>query len=330
MSGVLPSTPPPLPPPAGTLHRYLRPEDIRAIRDLEFHPRRMTHGMFSGRHASPQRGQSSEFSDYREYTPGDEMKHLDWKVLGRSDRLYIKTFEHQAQMDVYLLVDASASMAYGRTGGPPAGRLLRGNRPPPDGGKFDHACRLAAAIAHLITRQQDRAGLGFARRGLQEFLPARTTTPHLFELVTRMENMSPMHSSNLAEALQQLALRLRRRAVLLVFSDFMDDGEEAFFRELRMARHRGHNIALFHVLHPHELHLPDFGEALLTDSEQPNRELRFHAPDVREAYAQRLDAYLRRWHEACLTLGVDHQLAPCNRPVPDLLREFLTARTRSR
>lgn len=323
------ATPPPLPPPAAATHRYLSPADIRSLRDLEFHPRRMTHGMFSGRHASPQRGQSSEFSDYREYTPGDEMKHLDWKVLGRSDRLYIKTFEHQAQMDVYLLVDASASMAYGRSGDPWVGRLLQAHRAHPDGGKYDHACRLAAAIAWLVTRQQDRAGLGIARRGLQEFLPARGTTPHLFELVGRMEQTQPMHTSGLAVALRELVLRLRRRTVLLVFSDFMDEEEDELFRELRMARHRGHTLGLFHVLHPHELSLPDFGEALLTDSERSTRELRFHAPDVREAYAERLAAYMRRWHEGAMTLGIDHLLCPTERPPPDLLREFLTSHSRS-
>ncbi|MCC5848537.1 MAG: DUF58 domain-containing protein [Verrucomicrobia bacterium] len=321
-------TPPPLPSAKPVVHRYLSPTDIRALRDLEFHPRRMTHGMFSGRHASPQRGQSSEFSDYREYTPGDEMKNLDWKVLGRSDRLYIKTFEHQAQMDVYLLVDASASMEYGRKGAVSAGRLLRKHPEAPDHGKIDYACRLAAAIAWLVTRQQDRAGLGIAQRGLLDFLPARGTTPHVFELVDRLDQLHPMHGSGLALALRDLALRLRRRAVILIFSDLMDDGEDEILLELRKARHRGHTLGLFHVLHPHELDLPDFGEVLLTDSEKTSREIRFHAPDIREAYAERIAAYLHRWHEGALSLGVDHLLAPTHRPAPDLLREFLTSHGR--
>ncbi len=320
--------PPPIPPPRGALHRYLRAEDTRALRDLEFHPRRLTHGMFAGRHASPQRGQSSEFSDYREFTPGDDLKHLDWKVLGRSDRLYIKTFEHQAQMNVHLLVDASASMAYGRS--PiPATRRPGASTPPPDGGKYDFTCRIAAAIAFLVVRQQDRAGIGFARSGLLHHLPARGTMPHLFEMVARMEKTEPMGVSNLAESFTELVRRLRRRSVLIVLSDFMDDGDE-LLRALRMASHRGHTIALFHVLHPHELQLPDFGETLLTDSEDPRQRLRFHAPDVREAYQANLEAFLRRWHEGCLALGIDHQLAPCDRTVPDLLREFLTSHSRSR
>lgn len=317
------------PPPPAAPQQYLQPADIRALRDLEFHPRRMTHGMFSGRHASPQRGQSSEFSDYREYTPGDEMKHLDWKVLGRSDRLYIKTFEHQAQMDVYLLVDASASMAYGRQRQPRAGQRFKSMPILADGGKYDHACRIAAAIAWLVTRQQDRAGLALARRGLNAFFPARSTTAHLFAMVGAMESLHPQNQAGLADALRELVLRLRRRTVILLLSDLMDDEEDALFREMRMARHRGHNLAIFHTLHPHELELPDFGEALLTDSEDRSRQLRFHAPDLREAYAERFSAYLKRWHEGALTLGIDHFLAPTHRPPPDLLREFLTSHGRS-
>lgn len=321
-------SPPPLPPPPGARLRYLRPEDTRALRDLEFHPRRMHHGHFAGRHASPQRGQSSEFSDYREYTPGDEIRHLDWKVLGRTDRLYIKTFEHQAQMDVHLLIDASASMAYGRQ--PSPGLRTPGISPGPsrDRGKYDFACRLAAAIAYLVIRQQDRAGLAFASGGLRPFMPPRGTVAHLFELVTQMERIQPRGASQLDIRLSELVRRLRRRAVILIFSDFMDD-EPAILRELRAARHRGHTVGLFHVLHPHELALPDVGEVLLTDSENPEQTLRFHAPDLRADYAAQLDAFLRRWHESALALGIDHQIAPSDRYVPDLLRAFLTSHARS-
>jgi len=327
-------SPPPLPGQAPKAHRYLKVEDLRALRHLGFAPRRIVLGQYAGKHDSPQRGHSVEFSDYREYVPGDEIGGIDWKVYGRSDRLYLKLFEHQTDMTAYLVVDASASMAYrGLSGGPPPAptrgggfRARHANRQGVS--KYDQACMLAAAIAFLVTKQQDKVSFTVAREGLLDYFPAHGTFPHLRQILDRMDNVLPKRTADLADTLDQLARRVKRRGMIIVFSDLMED-EEPILQQFARFLHRGYELIIFHTLHQDELELPHLGEALLTDSESLER-MRVNEREVRGAYQEKLEAYLRRWRTACSHRGIDYNLVSTAQPYQEILKSYLFGRSMRR
>lgn len=314
-------------------HRYLRVQDLRRLRDLVFAPRRPVEGQYSGRHASRQRGHSVEFTDYREYTPGDEVGSIDWKVYGRSDRLFIKLFEHQSDMTVNLLVDASASMSY--TGGeePPRGRrrfspgerLGRGRRQA--GGrpsKYDHACMMAGAIAFLVTRSQDRIALGVAREGLRHLHPPLGTFGHLNSILNTLEEVRPRGVAGLAEAIQGFAAHTGRKGVLVLLSDLLEDREE-ILRAFSRFTHRGSEVIVFHVLHADELQLPDLSEAVFVDSETRSN-IKLNVDDIRSLYEGKLRDFLDGWSTSLAARGIDYNLVSTDTPYNTALERYLFSR----
>jgi uncharacterized protein (DUF58 family) len=292
-------------------HRYLRVQDLRRLRNLLFSSRRPVEGLYAGKHASPQRGRSVEFTDYRQYMPGDEISAIDWKVWGRTDKLFVKLFEHQTDMTVHLVVDASASMGYSGITAPRAQAIAFGTRPNPARGpraesdsKYDHACRLAAAIAFLLTRQQDRVSFGVAQDGLAEFQRPQASAAHMLSILTAMERIKPAGEAHLAGALHALAGRVSRRSLIMVFSDLLDEAGP-ILSNLSIFTHRGGEVVLFHILHPDELKLPDLQEGLFVDSESDHR-LTLNVADVRPAYEQRLRDFLASWSSASRGRGFDY------------------------
>jgi len=302
--------PPSTPHPAGLNTRYLRVQDLRRLRNLFFSSRRVVEGLYAGRHASPKRGHSVEFKDYREYFPGDEIGDIDWKVYGRSDRLYVKMFEHQSDMTVNLLIDASASMGYATV--------------PGDRSKYDHACMLGAAIGFLTTKQQDKVSFGLAQDGLKEFQRPLSSFKHLSGILRAMENAKPAGGAKLADALRTMANLVGKRGVLVVVSDLLDDLEPVF-EALAIYTHRGSEVILFHVLHADELKLPPLHDAVFIDSESRQR-LKLNVDDVRTAY----DAKLRRFLDACAAAsrsrGMDYNLVSTATPYGKALEHYLFTR----
>ena len=305
-----------------TKHRYLRVQDLRRLRNLLFAPRRVVEGLYAGRHASPQRGHSVEFTDYREYAPGDEIIDIDWKVYGRSDKLFIKLFEHQSDMTVHLLVDASASMAFSgcdeasRASGPSwlggvslAARKRQRraedavwSRP----SKFDQACLLAASIALLTVNQQDKVGFAVAQHGLRRLIRPGGSFAHLHHLLTEMEQVQPERRAGLAAAIDDLSRRVSRRVVLVILSDLMEDAQ-TILRALAQFTHRGSEVIVFHILHQEELRLPNLGEARFIDSESGQR-LRMNVDDIRSQYQRKIRQFVDGWTTALQAAGVDHNL----------------------
>jgi uncharacterized protein (DUF58 family) len=303
----------------GLNRRYLRVQDLRRLRNVFFSSRRPVEGHYAGRHATPQRGHSVEFNDYRSYMPGDEMGDIDWKVFARSDKLFVKLFEHQSDMTVNLVVDGSASMGY-------AGNES-GVHPWWDGGgktpyrKYDHACLIAAAIAFLTTKQQDKVSLGVAREGLAEFHRPLGTFQHLTAVLRTLEWVQPGGRAGLAEALKQMAGQTGRRGLLVVLSDLWDDREE-IAKALSIYLHRGSEVILFHVLHADELQLPDLGDAVFQDSESEGR-LRLNVADVAPVYTQKLRNWLDGWSNLCQSRGIDYNLVPTSSSYVKALEQYL-------
>lgn len=297
--------------PTGLSSKYLRLEELRWLRNLFFASRNVVEGRYAGRHCSRQRGHSVEFNDYRQYMQGDEPTDIDWKIYARSDRLYVKLFEQQSDMTVNLVVDASASMAYAGMDGSTTS-------------KYDHACRMAAAIAFLAIKQQDRISLATARDGMQSFLRPDGSFRHFCDILRQMEASEPAGTADLPETLKQVAQRTRRRGLLVVFSDLLDD-PRAILEAMSIFRHRGGEVIVFHVLHDDELHLPDVAEAVFIDSETSGR-LGLNVHDVRKAYARKLDTFLDMCGSLCAGRGIDYNLVPTSKTYVDALRDYLLRR----
>jgi len=319
-------------------HRYLRVADLRNLRNMVFSPRRRIEGQYAGRHATPQRGHAIEFADYREYVPGDAVTDIDWKVYGRSDRLYIKQFEHQADMTVNLLLDASASMHYAGADGKrkfgaswlggvgPAGRKIK--RTTPDGvitnpSKYDQACLMAAAIAFLTVKQQDRVALGVACNGLDTFIPPGGSFRHLHTVLGAMER-DPRAKAGLAAAITEAARRTDRRGLFLIFSDLMEDQDD-LARALSLLTHRGMEAIVFHVLHRDEIRLPDLPESVFVDSETGQR-VRLNTHDVRARYDEAFQRRMASWCRLFRGRGIGHHVVTTDTHYSKALEGYLFSR----
>ncbi len=335
--------------------RYLRVHELARLRHVLFAPRRPVRGHYAGRHASRQRGHCVEFNDYREYTPGDEVGDIDWKAFGRSDRLYIKLFEHQADMTVNLLVDASASMGYAGLDAGSQVSLASSSRTDSDSGswvekikalrdkrgagrgksdasqiinpsKYDQACLMAGAIAFLTVRQQDRVGFAVAQDGRRRGLAPSGLAPrggyeHLNRVLGSMERVRPGGKAHLAEAVQTLSRRTNRRSLLVLFSDLMED-RDAVIHALSAFTSRGGEAIVFHVLHEDELRLPDLAEALFVDSET-GRRVRVNVPDVQRAYREKITQSSEDWRRALSSRGIDYKLVSTGTHYHEAIRDYL-------
>jgi len=289
-----------------------------------FTTRRPVAGLYAGRHPSPQRGRSVEFNDYREYTPGDPPGDIDWKVFGRTERLMVKLFEHQSDLAVSILIDGSSSMAY--RGYPPQG-LLRGTGMAPEPpSKYDQACLLAAAISFLTIKQQDHVSFAVACEGLGAFHPPHSSHVHLRSVLAAMEKNVPMASreARLGEALMDFAQRVTRKGLVIVFSDLMEDMDD-ILRALSVFTHRGNDVIVFHVLHPHELDLPPAEETLFIDSET-GEELRLDVTAARPLYEARFRRYLDAWTVGLRQRGIDYTRVRTDEPFLKALEGYLFRR----
>jgi uncharacterized protein (DUF58 family) len=330
------------PPPPG---RYLRVHELARLQNVLFAPRRPVRGIYAGRHASRQRGHCVEFNDYREYTPGDEVGDIDWKAFGRSDRLYIKLFEHQADMTVNLLVDASASMGYAGldSSTPSSGRAdswmgklktLSGKRRDHQNttgtpgiinpSKYDQACLMASAIAFLTVRQQDRIGFAAALNGLHQEIKPSGGFAHLNHVLRSMERVKPAGKARLVEALHTLSRHTPRRSLLVLFSDLIED-RDAVMHALSAFTARGGDVIVFQVLHQDELHLPGLSEALFVDSET-GQQVRVNVPDIQQAYQERITKTTDGWRDVLTARGIDHQLVSTAAHYHEAIRDYLFTR----
>lgn len=313
----------------GLNRRYLQLQDLRRLQSLSFACRRAVEGQYSGQHATRQRGQSVEFRDYRQYMPGDELSSVDWKVYGRSDKLFIKIFEHQADLTAHLLVDASASMAFRGLSKQPVvsgierrvrGRLER-NRPL---SKYDYACFLAAGIGFLIVKQKDRVSFSFSRNGLRGHLPPGSSAVHLTGVLQSMEQVDPKGDARLADSIRTLAGKSRKRDLLIVFSDLLDNSDDVM-NAMSLWIHRGGEVILFHVMHADELKLPSIENGLFVDSETSDR-IRLDVEDIRRDYDARMQKFLDGWSQVCKGNGIDYLLASTAIPYYEILYRYLTHR----
>lgn len=270
------TSPPPLPGgprrPRTKAVQLLSPEELDRYKNLYAFTRSRVEGYLSGRHKSPFKGSSSDFADYHEYSQGQDISRIDWRVYGRTRKLYIRRFEDETDMTVYILVDTSASMLYGG-----AQRLP----------KYIQAARLAAALAYIASRQRDKVSLGLISNRLVEFRKAGNSRLHLQNLLSCLEGIQPSQKTSLAEALKDCGEVLRKRGRLILISDFHDD-IEATLVELGQFVHRGFDIQLMHLLDADELNLPPAAAIEFIDMETGER-VKADIDDIRSIYSQRIE-----------------------------------------
>jgi uncharacterized protein (DUF58 family) len=298
--------------PAPATSRFLSPAVVAGLGSLELKARTIVEGLLLGLHRSPFRGYSVEFAEYRQYLPGDDPATVDWKVYARSDRHYVKKFEHDTNVQATLLVDVSASMGYG-------GRLGMT--------KLAYASCLAAALAYLLVGQRDAVGLGLFDRAIREYVPPAVKAGQLTRLLVALDHAQPGEVSDMAAALRQVAERIRRRGLVVVFSYLLDD-EARVIDGLRLLRARGMEVVVFHVLDADELTFPFERAATFRDVET-GEQLLTEPGSVRERYLQGIGALQETYRRELRGAGVDYQLADTSEALDVTLLTWLSGRGRT-
>jgi uncharacterized protein (DUF58 family) len=297
------------------------PEILARISDLELVARIVVEGLVSGLHRSPFHGYSAEFSQYRHYRQGDDLKYVDWKLVARTDRVYTKQFRETTNMAAALVVDTSASMAFP----PDAERSAKASAErPPVLSKFRYAVVAAAALAHLISTQGDAVGLLAERDDGPVYLAPRTGRQHLRGVLAALSSLRPHAAWKPADAIRRAAERMKRRGLLMVFSDFYD-AEEPTLAELRRAARFGHEVVLFQIMSRAEVEFPYRQDFEFADLET-GRRLAINAGLARRDYTDAVTAFLERWRTRAAGAGFHYSLVVTDMPPDRVLRNFLIAR----
>jgi uncharacterized protein (DUF58 family) len=290
----------------------LAPAALAALGGVEFVAQRVVEGFIAGLHRSPHRGFSVEFAEHRAYQPGDDLRHIDWRVFGRSDRYYVKQYEQETNLRAYLLLDTSASMAWSSA---PA-------LPP----KLWYARQLAACLALLLLRQGDAAGLVAFDEVVRGHVPVRGGRRHLADVALGLEAVRAQGRTEAGSALREVAGRLRRRGLVVLISDLLV--EPATTRlALRYLRHQGHEVLVFHIMDPGERELPALGAARFVDPET-GEELPVSVADLRTEYRAAVTRAVAEWREALAAPGMDYSVVETDQPMAHALRAYLRKRQR--
>ncbi len=295
---------------------------LAKLSSLPLKARVIVEGALSGLHRASVHGASVEFAEHKEYSPGDELRHVDWKAYAKLDRIYVKQFEQESQLTVYLVLDASASMAF--TGGGPMSKL-------------EYAGLSLAALAYLVIQQQDKVGLvacgdreGKARRPV--LVPPRARTTHLHDLLGVLDQTITRGGGgdeSPADALARIAEITRRRRALIVLASDLFDPDDRTLTALAQLRAQRHDVSVLHVLDPHELAFPYDGLTMFESLENDHK-LLVNPAAVRKDYLAKMEAFLGGCRDTLAAAGVDYHQVPTDRPLERTLLDLLVARSRYR
>ncbi len=291
---------------------YLKPDVIARAEALGIKARTLVEGMRVGDHKSPYHGFSVEFVQHREYVPGDDIRHLDWKVYGRSDRYVIKQFEQETNFVGHILLDASRSMLYGDG----------------DRNKLEYAKLLAATLAYVIVQQRDSAGLYVFDSAWRAQVPPGGRPGLVQEILRVLESAEPEEKTSIAPLLHELAEKVRRRGLVFLISDCFDE-VPPLLDGLRHLRFQGHEVVIFHVLHPDEIGFPFDGMVRFEGMELPER-LLTRPRLIRPSYLRNLEAYLGQLRAGCEANRCDYMLMETSQPLGEVLTAYLARRLRIR
>jgi uncharacterized protein (DUF58 family) len=294
--------------PARASASFVDPQTLMRIKSLQLRAKIVVEGFFSGLHRSPFHGFSVEFSEYRQYTPGDDPRFLDWRLYARTDRYYIKRFEDETNLRCYLLVDMSQSMGYGSISYT----------------KIDYARTAAATLAYFLSTQRDAVGLVTFDEVIADYIPARYRPGHMHRLMVCLERAVAGKSTNLAVPLEQVASTVRKRGMVVLISDLLTDPESLRTR-LGFLRSQGHEVVLMRVLDPTEIDFNFEKPAMFIDPES-GRDLYVDPANARGNYQKRFSAHAAHVKKTCDELGVDYYQLSTADPMELALFDFLQSR----
>ena len=298
----------------------LAPVDLARLSSLALRARTIVEGALSGMHRNLHPGSALEFTEHKEYAPGDDVRRIDWKAVARTDRYTIKRFENETEMRALLVLDTSASMAYRRT----------------TVTKLEYATYLCAALAYLVGQQRDAAGLLAFDEGTRALLPPSTRPGQIREMLATLEGLRAAGGANPARAVDAVCEICDKRSLVVMFSDLLDSEETPtgavaqgpLAERLRQLRVRGHDVVLFHLLDPDEVDLP-FEDLMFFEGMEPGdgRTLLAEASDLCQAFREESANFRERWRNACLEARVEYRFARTDIPPSEILHAFLADRT---
>jgi uncharacterized protein (DUF58 family) len=281
---------------------------VTRISHMELRARKAMEGYYTGIHKSPYHGLNVEFAEYREYVPGDDLRYLDWRVVARSDRYFIKQFDAETNLNCYLQLDCSGSMDFGTTG------MTR----------LDYAASAAAALALLMLGQGDHVGLVCFDSAVRQFIPPRGNARHFHALLETLESVAPGKDTDLPAVLHEIAEQVRRRSLVIIFSDFFDNVEE-ILNGLQHFRHRRHEVIALHLVDDVEIDFP-YDRVTLFEGMERGEELIVDPRVVAEGYRQRFGEFLARIKRGCTEKDIDYELMRLSQPFDRALTSFLARR----
>jgi uncharacterized protein (DUF58 family) len=292
-----------------TGYRYLEPSALARVKNLSMVARGVVEGAITGLHASPYKGFSVEFAEHREYTPGDDPRHLDHRMLARTDRLYIKQYEEETNMRVQILLDTSGSMAY---------------KYDAEITKYEYAAHLTAILSYLMTRQQDSVGLTTFDTAVRVDMAARSSPRHFNEMMRQLEGIEPGNETDVAEMLHRLANRFKKRCLIVLISDLYDDPDEVM-RALHHFRHRRHEVIVFHVFDKAEIEFP-FRDVISFHDLETDERLQIDPAYVRDAYIEQIEQFIETYRRGCAETQIDYVMTDTSTPYDFMLSRYIAKR----
>jgi uncharacterized protein (DUF58 family) len=294
---------------AQSKYLYFEPDRIAKLKNLNLLARQAVEGFITGLHRSPHKGFSVEFAEHREYTPGDDVRHLDWVAWGRSDRYYIKQYEQETNLRAYILLDVSNSMAY-RYGG----QLT----------KFVYGCFTSACLSYLMCRQQDTVGMIAFDRDVRFHLTPGSTPAHMDRVFKKLEALTPGNDTAIAPVFHKLAATIAKRGLVIVISDLYDDPQE-IMKALQHFVYKKHQIIVFHLMDPSELDFP-FRKMLSFVDMETQEKLQVDPRYVREAYVAEIKSFIDGYRKECGDRNIEYALITTDTPYDRMLLNYLARR----
>lgn len=298
---------------AQTYQSFLDPTVIAKLSNISLKARYIVEGTIAGLHKSPYHGFSVEFSEHREYVEGDEIKHMDWKLYGKSDKYYIKQFEEESNLRCYLLLDGSNSMGYSSDG-----RMT----------KLEYGSYIAASLAYLMVKQGDAVGLLTFNEDIADFVPPRSKLSHIKVIHDKLENLKPSKKTNISKALSDLAKNIKRRGLLIIISDLFDDPKRVL-ASLKHFRYRKHEVVVFQILDPAELQFP-FSDFILFEDMESDLKVMADSRAIREEYLSQIQSFINELQDNCRKNRIDYALFNTSVPLDVALATYLLHRNKWR
>ena len=289
-------------------NHYLSHEIISKLDNLYIKAKKVVEGFIVGLHKSPYHGFSVEFSDHRAYGPGDEVRHIDWKLWGKTDRFYIKRYEEETNLKAHILIDQSNSMAY-------TSHKIN---------KLEYAKILAASLSYMLIKNQDAVGFYMFDDGIKKIIAPRSTKSHLNILLSAMDKLKPQQNTNIAKAIHQCAEKTNKKGLIILISDLMDE-EQSILKGLKHFLYKGHEIIIFHILDPQEIKF-DFKERVRFKDLESSQEIMTDPRQLKKTYRKKINEFINFYKTQCRQNKIDYVPIITNQTLDLALSEYLLKR----